>query len=274
MFRLRKPGRSQLEEARYAKIPKEVCSHPIWKTAPQAMHTLVLLHDLGENWEFNSRAHLASLLDKNERTLERHYKTLAAAGLIRWSGARLELWPFGDGSELPEVEVSKPVIKPVIQERVAAEPKPKTTIRLPKGEREARIMAAWNGNLPEGWKEIREVPLPVKCAIDYHMKECKIASGDYEQFIPAVLRMAEHVKKPPTGQIEPGWVFGWDRSPAKPLDQWKVDQVKGFYEAGKNVKVYRRLDSIEWGNDQKVLSLFSGKPYRGCLLYTSDAADE
>jgi hypothetical protein len=265
MFRLKKPSRPALEEVRYVRVPKEVCVHPSWKTDAQAMHTLVLLHDLGENWEFDNRAHLATLLGKNDRTLERHYKTLAALGLIRWSATTLELWPFRDGSELPEAEVvqAEPVAAPVVQERIAAEPKPKTAVRLPKGEREARIMAAWNDNLPSGWKEVKEVPLPVKCAIDYHMKECGITSGEYDKFIPAVLRMAEHVKQPAVGQVEIGWVFGWDKSPAKPLDQWKVDQIKDLYNAGKKVKTHRRVDSVTWGDDQQVLSLFAGKPYRG-----------
>ena len=266
-MRIIKPPIELLKErGGFASVPNEVVDHPYWVSAraDSAFAALVKLYRVG-GYKFPNLRQVAEQTGYNYNTWRHHLRTLVEAGFVRKVGLDLELYPFEDGIELPEADTPefKPTAAPVAQERIVAEVKPKTAIRLPKGEREARIMEAWNSNLPEGWKEAKEVPLPVKCAIDHHMKECGITSGEYDKFIPAVLRMAEHVKKPPVGQIELGWVFGWDKSPAKPLEQWKVDQVRDLYNAGKKVKTYRRADSITWGDDQQVLSLFGGKPYRG-----------
>jgi DNA-binding transcriptional regulator YhcF (GntR family) len=252
MFRVIKPTKQALDECLYHKTPKPFTHHPMWQTSAQAMHTLLQMYDFGEGWDFDSREQLAKQLGKNSNTLERHWKKLTDAGLIRWSSGKLELYPFADGSELPEVaEERAPEIEEdlSIAEEVAKKAKRPST-GMSQADRWEAIKLAWNTHKPEGYMQLDgRINLPALIAVETQTKRLGIDRDDYDTFIGAVLRGAAADSWWSSKELKLTQVFGFGAD----LEDKKFESVERLYKAGLKSSPAPKGDLIDWTNDQQVL---------------------
>lgn len=255
MFRVIKPTKQALDECLYHKTPKPFTHHPMWQTSAQAMHTLLQMYDFGEGWEFDNREQLAKQLGKNSNTLERHWKKLADAGLIRWSSGKLELYPFEDGSELPEVAVEqtpKQEKELSIAEEVAAKANRRPTGMSP-ADRWGAIKLAWNTHKPERYMQLDGgVNKPLLIAIETHTKRLGIDRDDYDTFIGAVLRGAKADSWWAERDFKATAVFGFGAE----LEDKKFQSVEKLYRAGLAGMPRVEKSSTFWSDDERVIAWY------------------
>lgn len=231
-MRVIKPPAELLRECGgFASIPNEVIDHPYWVTAraDSAFAALVKLYRVG-GYKFPNLRQVAEQTGYNYNTWRHHLRTLVEAGFVRKVGLDLELFPFEDGTELPEyvaAQVAEQVNKGISDE-IAEQPKREPTGLSPK-QRWDLIKVAWNEHRPANYMQLDgSVNKPLLIAIETHTKRLKIDRDDYDAFVGAVLRGVKADAWWAEKDLKASAVFGFGAD----LSDQKFENVEKLYKAG------------------------------------------
>lgn len=251
-----RPPKEALSQEGFAQITRKALWHPLWCQRPAAGLALLKLYDLGNGWSYTSDQKLAEKIDCSLNQLQKYLPLWRQSGLVRKNRHQLELYPFSDGQPLPEQD--QPVKETIIAETLSELPRRKAT-GLTQQDRWQLFVQAWNKHKPKNYLEIRKFDLPQLIAVDEHTKHLNLDRDDYDSFVGAVLRGAGASDFWKSKEMGPKAVFGWSAN----LADQKFKNVKELYQAGKDIKVVRGIDSIAWNNDAEVLSLLPDQTYKG-----------
>lgn len=237
-------------EGNYTQVPNEVLKHPIWtrnnrKPTWAALVSLIQLYRIaGAN--FPSAEALAEGMGYEYNSLRKHFPIWVESGLVRRNGPDFELYPFADGSELPEY-VAKQVDKGIAEE-IAEKPKRQST-GLTQKDRWELIKKAWNTHKPEGYLQLDgSVNLPLLIAIETQTKRLDVDRDDYDAFIGAVLRGVKADTWWADKGLKATAVFGFGAN----LDDRKFENVEKLYRAG--LKITPKQSPKDF-DDETALSL-------------------
>ena len=265
-----RPPYPLLKEAGYGMVPDALLEHPVLFQSPSAWASMVKLYGLFDGHKYENDQALAEKLGYELKTLQKHFPIWRASGFVRKTKSGIHLWPFEDGSELPEIETAEETIA----DSVAAMPKREKGDLSPK-ERHALIKEAWNKHKPDNFLSADGSLKPTYyIAIETHTKRLKHDRDDYDGFIGAVMR---GISADTTGFWKSSTPFfrGVFGEGADPGDD-KFRQVERFYKIGMQhaprVKLEDKGD--EWYL-AKALELWPNAPYKRVerrVLKTADQA--
>lgn len=217
----------------YTQVPNEVLKHPIWTSGDKptwaALVALIQLYRVADA-RFDGLEALAGAMGYEYNSLRKHFPIWTKSGLVRRDGSNFELYPFADGSELPEhvAEQATEQVDKGIAEEIAEQPKREST-GLSQKQRWAMIKEAWNEHKPSGYMQLDgSVNLPLLIAIETQTKRLKVDRDDYDAFIGAVLRGAKADAWWADKDFKATAVFGFGAE----LDDKKFENVEKLYKAG------------------------------------------
>ncbi|WGL30660.1 DNA replication protein [Synechococcus phage S-CRES3] len=205
---------------------------------------MVKLYGLFDGHKYENDQALADKLGYELKTLQKHFPIWRTSGFVRKTKAGIQLWPFEDGSELPEIETRDLSVS----EEIAEQPKRKH--EMSQKEAWELIKEGWNDNMPEHYTSLSgAVNTPLYIAIETHAVKLQIERENYGEFVGAVLRGLENWwKEEGRAGMKATNVFGFGAN----IDAKKFTNVEKAYKVGKTTELKAQPKDLgdEWYLEQ------------------------